>query len=104
MARAGTAWRSSAVKANWSGSPTDATGEPSGATTATEPRWTDSTRPPRVTSTSAGGAAADRRGDRPETGTGCQRCAAASPPRALAGRLALALLGGLRLGLSARPC
>jgi hypothetical protein len=58
------------VKANWSGSPMDAIREPSGATTATDPRWTDSTRPPRVTSTSAGGAVADRRGDRPESGTG----------------------------------
>src|SRR5688500_20175305 len=50
------------AKTNCSGSPTDAIGEPSGATTAIDPRCTDSTRPARVTSTSTGGAAGvDRR-------------------------------------------
>src|SRR5688572_25853847 len=72
---------------NWSGSPTAATGDPSGATATTEPRWIDSTRSPRVTSTRTGGAAvADRRPALDEVG----RLLAAA---ALSGRLTLALLG-----------
>ena len=45
-----------------------ATFEPSGETTQIDPRWTDSTRSPRVTSTSTGGAEEESLTSVPGTG------------------------------------
>src|SRR6188508_1610009 len=82
----------------WSGSPAAAIGEPSGATTAIEPRWTDSTWSPRVTSTSAGGGAAPERrlaraGTR-DANWGNGVTVGLLPAATLSGRLSFALLRG----------
>src|SRR5918994_2414304 len=99
----GASWNGLALerrKMNWSGSPAAAIRLPSGRARTTDPRWTDSTRSPRVTSTSTGGASGPRRPERAPRRVevaiqaGTERpCAPLLPAAALAGGLALARLG-----------
>src|SRR6188472_3463506 len=96
------------MKANACGSPTDATTLPAADTTVSQPRWRDSTRSPRLTSTRTGGAspAAARALLPVAAGSRPGRCALATggggfrlaEDRALAGRRARAhWLAGLAL-------